>query len=87
MNDLQQRLEQALLGLRVLLIDDWREALKWSSVRLHVAVIALNAICAAMPELDPSIAGMLPKALQNPIIGIYAAVALALRLTKLKPNG
>lgn len=69
------------------LVDDWRQGLKWSSIRLHLAVIGLNLVFAAMPALDPSIAGMLPKAFQSPAIGIYAALALALRLTKLKSNG
>lgn len=68
------------------LVDDWHKALTWSSVRLHLAVIGLNMMFAAMPELDPAIAGMLPKAFQSPVIGVYAALALALRLLKLKPN-
>lgn len=68
------------------LVDDWHKALTWSSIRLHLAVIGLNMLFAAMPELDPSIAGALPKAFQSPAIGIYAAIALVLRMTKLKPG-
>lgn len=66
------------------LVEDWQSALRWSSVRLHIAVIALNALFAAMPALDPAIAGVLPVSLRNPAIGLYAAAALALRLTKLR---
>jgi hypothetical protein len=55
-------------------------------VRLHLAVIALNTLFAAMPVLDPSIAAVLPKWLQSPMIGIYASIALALRMTKLKSS-
>lgn len=73
-----------MIWLKSRLVDDWRHALAWSSVRLHLAVIGLNLLFAAMPALDPSIAGMLPKAFQSPAIGIYATIALLLRITKLK---
>ena len=68
------------------LVSDWRDALKWSSVRLHSAMLVLNLVFQAMPALDPQIAGMFPKALQSPLIGIYALVALLFRVTKLKSD-
>lgn len=69
------------------LVDDWKQAWRWSSVRLHLAVLLLSGALSIMPELDPAIAGMFPKALQSPIIGIYAIVALLFRVTKLKSGG
>jgi hypothetical protein len=86
MNEMEQRAERLLERLRVELVDDWRLCLRWSSVRFHLVVIALNAMFAAMPSLDPQIAALLPKAFQSPAFGIYAAIALALRLTKLKAS-
>jgi hypothetical protein len=69
---------------KVHLVEDWQCAHKWSSVRLHLVAIALNALFAAMPSLDPAIAGMLPKVFQSPVIGVYAIVALVLRLTRMR---
>jgi hypothetical protein len=73
--------------LRQHIVDDWHQALKWSSVRINLAVVALSTLAQVMPALDPQIANMLPEALRNPAIGIYAMMVLALRLTKLKANG
>lgn len=69
------------------LVDDWHEALSWSSTRLHLAMLGMNLLFEAMPALDPQIAAMLPAALRSPAIGVYASIALVLRMTKLKPNG
>jgi hypothetical protein len=73
--------------LKTRLVDDWRNALKWSSVRLHLAMLGVATLYAVMPALDPQIAGILPEHLQGPLIGLYAIAGIALRLTKLKPNG
>ena len=69
------------------LVDDWRQALKWSSVRLHAAVLVLVAIYEIAPTLDPSIAAMFPAHIRPSVIGIYAILGLLLRVTKLKANG
>lgn len=69
------------------LVADWREALKWSSVRLHLAVLFLAAVYEAMPVLEPSIANMLPGSLPAKAIGAYALIGLILRVTKIGSNG
>jgi hypothetical protein len=76
------------MKLSDLLVDDWRHAWRWSSVRLHAAVTLLAGVYALMPTLDPTLAAMLPLPLQARAIGAYAVVGLLLRVTQLKkPNG
>lgn len=65
------------------LVADWRDCLKWSSMRLHVAAILISAMYQAMPVLDPSIAAMLPAPLAAKAVGIYAIGNAILRMTKL----
>jgi hypothetical protein len=76
-----------LTKLKTHLVADWHEALKWSSVRLHLIVLALAALYEVMPALDPNIAAMLPGGLPAKATGAYAIVGLILRLTKLKSDG
>jgi len=68
------------------LVADWRECLRWSSVRLHGLAAVIGAVYTIMPTLDQSIAGMLPAPLQAKAIGAYAVLALIFRLTKLKSS-
>lgn len=72
------------MKLSDLLVDDWRQAWRWSSVRLHAFVALLAAAYAAMPVLDPQVAAMLPIPLQAKAIGAYALFGLLLRVTQLK---
>lgn len=72
------------MKLSDLLVDDWRQAWRWSSMRVHAAVALLAALYAAMPVLDPSIAAALPMPLQARAIGAYALIGALLRLTQLK---
>jgi hypothetical protein len=76
-----------LARLQAKLVADWREAWRWSSVRLHLIAAAVGLLYEAMPVLDPSIAAMLPAQRQAKAIGLYALIGLILRLTKLKANG
>jgi hypothetical protein len=69
------------------LVDDIRQAWRWSSVRLNAAVVLLCGLFQVMPALDPQIAHMLPEPVRSPAIGIYALLNLGFRLTKLKGNG
>ena len=66
------------------IVEDWRQAWRWSSVRLHTLAAAIGLLNEAMPVLDPSIAGMLPAPLAAKAIGVYALVGLILRVSKLK---
>jgi hypothetical protein len=69
------------------LVDDIRQAWRWSSVRLHAAMVLIAGMYEIMPALNPQIAAMLPAAQQAKAIGAYALIGLALRVTKLKGNG
>jgi hypothetical protein len=66
------------------LVDDWKAALQWSSVRLHLIAATIALIYEAMPVLDPQIAAMLPAPLQAKAIGLYAVIGLLCRVTKIK---
>ena len=72
--------------LRAYLVEDVHLAWRWSSVRFHGVVLLLASIFAIMPELDPAIAGVLPKPAQSVAFCIYAVVALLFRVTKLKSD-
>lgn len=76
------------MNLSDLLVADWRQALRWSSMRLHAAVVLLAGLYAIMPTLDPAIAAILPMPMQAKAIGAYALIGALLRVTQLKkPNG
>lgn len=65
-----------------MIVPDWREAWRWSSVRLHAAVLGLVALYEIMPSLNPQIAALLPTHWRPWGYGIYAIIGLLLRLTK-----
>jgi hypothetical protein len=73
--------------IRKRLVDDWRQAWRWSTVRFHALMLLLAGVYEIMPALSPQIAAMLPAAHQAKAIGVYALIGLLLRLTKMKSNG
>lgn len=76
-----------LARLQACLVDDWRDAWRWSSIRLHAAVLLVAALYEIMPVLSPEIATMLPASSQAKAIGAYAIIGVVFRVSKLKPNG
>lgn len=72
--------------LKSYLVDDWHNATRWWSVRIHALAIAYLALFALMPVLSPQIAALLPSPLQTPVIGAYAVLGIVARLIAQK-NG
>jgi hypothetical protein len=70
--------------LRARLVDKWRNLVRLASVRLHLAAVAIAALYAAMPVLDPAIAAALPAPLQTKAIGAYAAIGLIVRVLRFR---
>jgi hypothetical protein len=70
--------------LRTRLVADWRTLLGFASMRLHLLAVAIGALYAAMPVLDPSIAAALPAPHAAKAIAAYAAIGAIVRATKLK---
>lgn len=72
--------------LRARLADDWRQLLGFASVRLHLLAVAIAAVYAAMPALDPAIAAILPAPLQAQAIGLYALLGFVVRVIRFKSS-
>jgi hypothetical protein len=63
-----------------ILVEDWRNARRWWSIRIHAFALTYLALFALMPVLSPQIAALLPSPLQTPVIGAYAVLGIVARL-------
>jgi hypothetical protein len=62
------------------LVDGWRSATKWWSVRMNAIGVVLYPLLIAAPALDPTIAVMLPLKYRALIGGLYSLMSMLVRI-------
>lgn len=68
------------------LVDGWRDAWRWSSMRLHAFMLLWSAVYALAPALPPEIAAVIPSPFRPWALAGYALLGLAARVTQLKKS-
>jgi len=66
--------------IRARLVDDVKRAWHWWSIQLHALMALWLALYEIAPALPKDVAALLPSPLQGPVIGVYAALGIVLRL-------
>lgn len=78
---LKDRVRALLAAADARLVEDWREALKWWSVRWAlVGTIVLPSLQVLPSELPGSLQGLFPPALRAGIAGLWCAGFFAFRV-------
>ena len=68
------------------LVDDWRDAKKWWSVRMNAIGIILYPFLIAVPQLPDEVQELLPLKVRLVIAGAYSLLALLARIYMQKPK-
>lgn len=68
------------------LVDDWREAMRWWSVRMTALGGLLMSALAMIPAMPNEIQQLLPPSVRVAIAGLWVAASIYARVAKQKPN-
>jgi hypothetical protein len=69
------------------LVDDWRDARHWWSVRWNALGAILLPLLTAVPSMPDEIQAMLPEWLRVTAAGLWCIAAIAFRLMAQKRDG
>lgn len=72
--------------LRARLIDDWREASRFWSVRMNAAGALLLPLLTMVPSMPAEIQAMLPPTLRAILVGLWCVASIGARLFAQKPK-
>lgn len=66
--------------LRARLVDDWREASRWWSVRINAAGAVLLPLLTMVPSMPAEIQALLPPTLRAVLVAAWCITAIGARL-------
>lgn len=69
------------------LVADWRDALKWWSVRWNAAGAVLMPLLMSVPSMPPEIQALLPESLRAVIAALWCSAAIGFRVWGQKSDG
>ena len=73
--------------LKARLVDDWREASRWWSVRLNALGAILLPLLTMVPSMPAEVQALLPPALRALLVALWCVASIAARLWAQKPRG
>lgn len=74
-------------AVRARLVDDWREASRWWSVRINAVGVVLLPLLQMVPEMPAPIQALLPPGARAIVAGLWCVVAIGARLFAQKRKG
>jgi hypothetical protein len=66
--------------LKARLVDDWREASRWWSVRLNMLGAIVLPLVTLVPSMPAEVQAMFPPAMRATIAGLWCIASIAARL-------
>lgn len=73
-------MNKLLAAVRARLVDDWRQASAWWSVRINAVGALLLPLLTMVPSMPPEVQAMLPPTLRAALVGLWCLAAIAARL-------
>jgi hypothetical protein len=74
-------------NIKARLIEDWRQAGRWWSVRWNAVGIVVQPLMLMVPSMPPEIQALFPLPVRLAVAGLWSAVAIYFRVYRQKPGG
>jgi hypothetical protein len=75
-----------MAAVRARLVDDWRQAGRWWSVRLNALGALLLPLLTMVPSMPAEVQEALPPALRAVLVALWCLAAIAVRVWAQKPK-
>jgi hypothetical protein len=76
-----------LAALKARLVDDWRDAAKWWSVRWNAVGALVLPLMQAVPSMPPEVQAVFPVAVRAAVACLWCVVAIYFRVYAQKKPG